>query len=131
VGFSIPVAAVKRVAPGLIQDGEYTYPYMGAGFDDEVSLDEQTIYGLSQTQGAYVLNVTDGSPADAAGLVSANPRTGQGGDLIVKIDEQEINNFSDLNSYLVFHTQVGQTIEVTVLRDGELVVVPFVLGARP
>jgi 2-alkenal reductase len=131
VGFSIPVAAVKQVVPSLIQDGTYVYPYMGVGFDDEVSLDEQSVYGLPQTRGAYVVNVTAGSPADAAGLTPANPNTGRGGDLIVEIDDQEIRDFSDLNSYLVFHTRVGQTIEVTVLRDGERVDLPLTLGARP
>jgi 2-alkenal reductase len=131
VGFSIPVAAVKRIVPSLIEKGEYTYPYMGAGFDDEISLDEQTEYGIPQTRGAYVVNVTPGSPADRAGLIAADPTTGQDGDLIVDIDGRAIDDFADLNSYLVFHTRVGQTIQVTVLRDGAPVVLSLTLGARP
>jgi S1-C subfamily serine protease len=131
VGFSIPVAAVKRVVPSLIADGEYVYPYMGASFDDEISLDDQTLYDVAQTQGAYVVGVTPGSPADRAGLIAADRRTGKGGDLIVDIDGLPIDDFSDLNSYLVFHTQVGQTIEITVLRDGGQVVLPLTLGTRP
>jgi len=118
VGFSIPVAAVKQI-------------YMGASFDNEISLDEQAVYEVSQTQGAYVISVTPGSPADKAGLVGANPQTGRGGDLTIDIDGQPIGSFSDLNSYLVFHTRVGQTIEITVLRDRERVVLPLTLGARP
>ena len=131
VGYSIPVSAVKLVVPSLIEEGRYVYPYMGAGFDSEVTLDEQTTYGLSQTQGAYVISVTAGSPADQAGLISANPNSGRGGDLVVAIDGRPIVDFSDLNSYLVFHTRVGQTIEITVLRNGERVVLPLTLGARP
>jgi 2-alkenal reductase len=131
VGFSIPAAAVQQVVPVLIEEGRYVYPYMGASFDDEVSLDDQSIYGLSQTDGAYVVGITRGSPAEKAGLVAANTNTGRGGDLIVKIDDQVIKDFSDLNSYLVFHTAVGQTIQITVLRDGERVVLPLTLGARP
>lgn len=131
VGFSIPVAAVRQIVPELIENGGYVFPYMGAGFDEEVSLIEQTDYGLSQTQGAYVLNITTGSPADEAGLVAASTATGRGGDLIVAIDGQPINNFSDLNSYLVFHTSVGQTIDLTVLRDGREIVLPLTLGERP
>jgi 2-alkenal reductase len=131
VGFSIPVAAVRQVVPSLIEDGEYVYPYMGVSFDGEISLDEQDIYGLSQTQGAYVVDVTPGGPADKAGLVAADPRTGEGGDLIVDIDGRPIQDFSDLNTYLVFYTRVGQTIEITALRDGERVVLPMTLGARP
>lgn len=131
VGFSIPVAAVKLVVPSLIQDGKYVYPYMGASFDSEVSLDEQSTYGLSQTQGAYVVSVTPGSPAAQAGLVGADQQTGKGGDLVVDIDGQAIQNFADLNSYLVFHTHVGQTIQITLLRGGDRVTLPLTLGARP
>jgi 2-alkenal reductase len=131
VGFSIPVAAVKQIVPSLIDNGAYVYPFMGVSFDDEVSLSEQSTYGLPQTQGAYVVGVTSDGPGAQAGLTPANPNTGRGGDLVVKIDDQEINDFSDLNSYLVFHTTVGQTIEITVLRDGEPVVLSLTLGARP
>ena len=131
VGFSIPVAAVRQIVPGLIEDGAYAYPYMGASFDEEVSLSEQSTYGVSQTQGAYIIGVTPGSPAGKAGLVAANEQTGRGGDLIVDIDGQPIEDFSDLNGYLVFHTRVGQTIQVTALRGRERVVLPLTLGARP
>lgn len=131
VGFSIPVAAVHRVIPSLIENGSYEYSYMGAGFDSEISLDELTVYGLSQTQGAYVLSVTPGSPADEAGLIAANANTGSGGDLIVAIDGQSIQNFADLNAYLVFNTAVGQTIEMTVVRNGTEITMPLVLGERP
>ena len=131
VGFSIPVSAVQLIVPSLIQDGEYEYPYMGAGFDPEISLEEEAQFGLQQTQGAYVLNVTPGSPADQAGLVAADPNTGRGGDLIIAIDGQPVQNFSDLNSYLVFVSSVGQTIEIAALRDGKQVTLQLTLGSRP
>lgn len=131
VGFSIPVAAVHRVIPSLIEDGSYEYSYVGAGFDSEISLDELSVYDLSQTQGAYVLSVTPDSPADEAGLIAANTNTGRGGDLIVAIDDQSIQDFADLNAYLVFNTTAGQTIEMTVLRNGAEMTVPLVLGERP
>jgi S1-C subfamily serine protease len=131
VGFSIPVSALHRIIPGLIAEGEYHYPYIGAGFDDEISLAEESAFGLSQTQGAYVLNVVVGGPADDAGLIAANPSNGRGGDLITAIDGQAIDSFADLNSYLVFHSVVGQTIDLTVQRGGEEISVPLTLGERP
>lgn len=131
VGFSIPVRALQQIVPSLIENGRYAYPYIGAGFDSEVSLDEQTIYGLSQVEGAYVISVNPGSPAAAAGLVAADANSGRGGDLVIAIDGQPVGNFADLNGYLVFHTSVGQTIELTVLRNGAEVVVPLTLGERP
>ena len=38
VGFAIPVSAVQQIIPQLIEDGKYTYSYMGVGFDNEISL---------------------------------------------------------------------------------------------
>jgi 2-alkenal reductase len=131
VGFSIPVDVVKRVVPSLIENGEMAYAYMGVSFDGEITLADQELYGLSQTRGAYVITVTPGSPADEAGLIGADAETGQGGDLIIALDGLPINDFSDLNTYLVLETEVGQTIEMTVVRDGETLSLPLTLGARP
>jgi 2-alkenal reductase len=131
VGFSIPVQALYQIVPGLIEDGEYHYPYLGASFDDEISLEDQSVYGLSQTQGTYVVNVLPSGPAGEAGVVAANPTTGRDGDLIIAIDGQTINDFGDLNSYLVFHTSAGQTIELTLLRGGEEMTLSLTLGERP
>jgi S1-C subfamily serine protease len=131
VGFSIPVAAVQRITPRLIEAGRYEYPYIGATFASELSLEAIDAYNLPQFLGAYVLGVTEGSPAQQAGLVPADTATGRGGDLIIDIDGQQIRNFSDLNSYLVFQASVGQTIEITVLRGNERVTLPLVLGERP
>ena len=131
VGFSIPVGVVKRVAPSLIEHGEVNYAYMGASFDGEISLEEQEQYDLPQTQGAYVISVVPGSPADEAGLISADAQTGRGGDLVIAINGQPIDDFSDLNTYLVFETEPGQTIQMTVLRNGERITLPLKLGARP
>jgi 2-alkenal reductase len=131
VGFSIPVAALQRIVPSLIEQGRHVYSYLGVGFDDELSLADQALYGLPQTQGAYIVNVTPGSPADDAGLRAANQSSGRGGDLIVAIDNQAIQDFQDLNQYLVFNTSPGQTVQLNVLRDGSALTIPLVLGERP
>jgi S1-C subfamily serine protease len=131
VGFAIPVQAIQAIVPDLIANGEYLYPYIGAGFANDISLEQQRTLGLTQTQGAYVLNVTPGSPADLAGLISADPNSGQGGDLIIAIDGLPVADFDELNRYLVFSTSVGQTIELTVLRNGQESTVELTLGERP
>lgn len=131
VGFSIPAAAIRRIVPGLIRDGRYIYPYMGVSFDGEITLEEQQRYGLPQTQGAYVVGVTPGSPGEAAGLIPASPSTGQGGDLIIALDDWPVNSFDALNTYLSFHARVGQTVAVKVLRGGETLTLSLTLGARP
>ncbi len=127
VGFSIPVNAVKKVVPKLISDGEYVYPYMGIRMLS-LDLDLQEQLSLPQTSGAYVTEVTADSPAEEAGLIGMN---GPGGDLIIAVDGAPVTNSDDLIGYLVFETQVGQTIELTILRDGEEVDLLLVLGARP
>jgi 2-alkenal reductase len=131
VGFSIPSDALMRIIPSLIESGFYEYPYMGASFDGEISLSDLADFSIAQTQGAYVITVTEGGPSDDAGLIPADPNTGRGGDLIINIDGVPINDFSDLNSYLVFNTVAGQTIDITVLRDDGEVLIPLILGTRP
>ena len=131
VGFSIPVDAVSHIVPDLIANGFHEYPFMGTGFDGAITLDEKERYGLSQIQGAYVVDVTEGGPADIAGLIAANSTSGRGGDLIIALDDVLVDDFDELNGYLVFHTDVGQTIEITLLRDGEEIKLDLTLGSRP
>ena len=130
VGFSIPVIAVRQVVPSLIEKGSHDYAYLGASFAD-MSLAEQTQFGLARSRGAYVISVTPGGPADSGGLIAADPNSGRGGDLIIALDDRPINSFADLNTYLAFYTTIGQTIDVTVLRDGAATNVPVTLGPRP
>lgn len=132
VGFSIPVDAVKRIVPSLIEKGSYEYPYMGVSVlsPGDLGLDFQETLDLPKSTGVYVTQLVSNGPAEAAGL-QASGGARPGGDLIVRIDGREVRNFDDLNSYLVFETSVGQTIQVTVLRGNEELTLPVVLGARP
>lgn len=127
VGFSIPVNAVKQIVPRLISDGGYVYPFMGIRMLS-LNLELQEQLDLSQPTGAYVTEVTQSSPADEAGLIGAN---GPGGDLIIAVDGTTVLSSDDLIAYLVFESQVGQTVDLTIIRDGEEMVVPLTLGERP
>ncbi|MBI4771501.1 MAG: trypsin-like peptidase domain-containing protein [Chloroflexi bacterium] len=136
VGFAISINTVKRVLPALIASGKYDYPYLGLGSLDELSLIESEALGLPQTSGVYVTVVTAGGPAEAAGLRAGARPTGitgllAGGDLIVAIDGRPVRAFGELISYLVSNVSVGQTITLTVLRDGQTLELPLVVGVRP
>ena len=133
VGFSIPVNAVKKIVPSLITNGSYVYPYMGIGVSlPTLNLDVQQQLGLPQPYGVYITSVVEGGPADQAGLQAGRVETNfEGGDLILAVDGREVKNFDELISYLVFETEVGQTIELYVWRDGEYLTLPLTLGARP
>jgi serine protease Do len=54
-----------------------------------------------------------------------------GGDLIIKVDQQEVLEFSELLSYMMLNKKPGETMDVTVLRNGEEMVFTVTLGERP
>lgn len=133
VGFSIPVDAVKRIVPRLISDGKYVYPYLGIRMQSlNVATAEEL--GISYASGAYVLDVSENSPAEEAGLIPSglnNFGALPGGDLIIAINGAPITSSDDLITYLVFDTEAGQTVDLTVVRDGREVIIPLTLGERP
>ncbi|HIE25309.1 MAG TPA: PDZ domain-containing protein, partial [Anaerolineales bacterium] len=84
--------------------------------------------------GAYVTNVTPGSPADKAGIQGANNnREGipTGGDLIIGIDGLKVDQFDTLLKYLINNKSPGDSIDLTILRDGEEINLTLILGKRP
>ena len=136
VGFAIAINLVKRVAPVLISESTYDYPYLGITSLDDLSLIQQEALNLPQSNGAYVMAVTPGSPADEAGLIGGEtstdlPGINSGGDLITAIDNQGVYQFSDLLSYLLNYKSPGDTVTLTVLRDGKELKLDLVLGSRP
>ncbi|MCA9867517.1 MAG: trypsin-like peptidase domain-containing protein [Anaerolineales bacterium] len=133
VGFSIPVNAVSRVIPSLIAEGVYHYPFIGIRMTP-LDLAAQEELGLSQASGAYVTDITPGSPADKAGLIASgfNDTIGilPGGDLIIAVDGQPVKSPDDLISFLVFDAEVDQTITLRIIRDGAEIDVPLTLAER-
>ncbi len=134
VGFSIPVNAVHRVAPALIAEGVYHYPYIGVRMTS-IDLAAQEELNLPQADGIYVTDVSPDSPAEAAGLRASgfNDTIGilPGGDFIIAVEGRPVSDPDDLIAFLVFDAEVGQTISLTVIRDGEQIEVPLTLGERP
>lgn len=136
VGFAVPVNIVKRVVPALIDQGYYDYPYLGVSSHPEISLIEQEALGLPQANGAYVVTVVEGGPADQAGLVAGNsassiPGLPAGGDLIIAVDGRPIQVFGELLTYLMENKTPGDTVSMTVLRGNEQKEVVITLGKRP
>jgi 2-alkenal reductase len=133
VGFSIPVNAVNKIVPALIEDGEYVYSYIG------ISMIPQP-FTLSQLEaldlppnGIFVTSVEPGTPAADAGLIGHNLSVDfrASGDYITAIDGTSVKTSDELLSYLVFETVPGQTVELTVIRNGEEISIPLTLGERP
>lgn len=135
IGFAISSNTVRKVVPSLIETGSYAYPYLGLSSYSNMSLAMIEALGLPQSSGAYVAGVVAGGPADDAGIVGGVQSTmvqglNSGGDLIIAVDGIEIKDFSELMSYLVLETSVGDEIILTVIRDGQTLDVPVILGQR-
>ncbi len=133
VGFSVPSRAVQLIVPELIEHGEYVYPFMGISMAPILTLDQREEVGVTGS-GIYVTTVVPNTPAAEAGIIGCCSGGGafrSGGDYIIAVDGQPLSDSAELISYLVFETQVGDTIELTVLRNGEELTLPLTLAPRP
>jgi 2-alkenal reductase len=138
IGFVIPSNIVSKVVPALISGGTYQHPYLGIS---GTTLTPELASAMSlptDQQGALIVDVTAGGPASKAGLKASTKQVtigGQqtvvGGDVIVAINGQPIKQFEDLASYLFDNTKVGDSITVTVLRNGKQQDMKVTLGALP
>lgn len=136
VGFSISINLVKRIVPYLIRDGKYEYPYLGITSSSDLGLAEIEALGLNTYTGAYVLDVASGGPADRAGIRGGTEPTSieglqAGGDIITAIDGNPVNTFDELLSYLTTSKSPGDTVVLTVLRDGQPTDITVTLDKRP
>jgi 2-alkenal reductase len=137
VGFAIPSNLAQRVVPVLIEDGEYAHAWIGfRGMD--VFPEIAAAMNLSEPRGALVIRVVPNSPAEKAGLRGGNSEVevmGQpvivGGDVIVRIGEQDVRRFDDILSYLSRNGEVGATVNLTIIRAGQTETLVVTLGARP
>ncbi len=137
VGFAVPVNTVRRVVPKLIEDGYYPYPWLGISGTD-LSLEIAEEMSLPIQRGAIVLEVTPDSPADEAGLLGSETtveklgrRLPIDGDVIIAIDDHKVEQFEDILVYILRETEVGQRVDLTVIRDGRERVITVRLGERP
>jgi 2-alkenal reductase len=138
IGFAIPAEIVSKVVPELIKSGKYEHPYLGISGTDMTPDIAKAMNLPVETRGAMVIQVTDGGPASKAGLQGSNDTVTingvqgtVGGDVITAIDGQTINSMSDIIAYLAVNTQVGQTVTLTILRNGQTQTVDIDLGSRP
>ncbi len=138
LGLAIPSNTILREINSLVNSGSYTeHPWLGiAGADMTYDIANQL--GLKTTYGMLITQVTSGGPADKAGLeagskqatIDGNSLT-VGGDVIIAINGSRIVNSDDLSTYLEENTSPGQTITVTIVRNGSTMDIPVVLGTRP
>jgi len=138
VGLAIPVNLAKLVAPALIADGRYEYPFIGIR---GVSLSPDIARAMdlpAETRGALVLAVGTGTAAEEAGLRASDRLTmingaelPIGGDIITAMNGTPMTGMDDVVAYTVEHTQPGDTVQFTIMRDGEEMQMEVTMRARP
>jgi S1-C subfamily serine protease len=142
IGFAIPVNTVRRVAPQLIAKGHYPHPWLGVSvlpFEAEgAQILREAGMEVPVDEGLLVAEVVSGSPADKAGIRAGdrvvpigNTRIPVGGDIILAINGTPVASFQELTVYLESETQVGDTVEVTLIRAGQEMKVSVTLAERP
>ena len=121
LGFAIPINDAIKVAQDLLENGYVSgRPYMGITY--LAVTDAQTAAQLNVTAyGVYVVDVVQGGPADKAGLKT--------GDRIVSIDGTEIAQKDDLGTLIQQHA-AGDTLSITVAREGQMQTVSLTLGEK-
>lgn len=119
VGFAIPVDYAAGIAEQIIQGKSPSHAQMGVSM---ITVNDQIAqrFGLESTEGAYINSLVSGGAADKAGLKE--------GDVIVKVDGDEIISSSDLVLAVRAHNP-GDQVQVTYLRDGKEETTTVTLGS--
>jgi putative serine protease PepD len=110
VGFAIPMEQVRITAGQILETGEAMYPVIGANVNTG-----------SRRNGAEIVDVPSGSPADAAGL--------EVGDVVTAVDDTAVTDGIGLIVAIRSH-RPGETIELTLRRDGAVRTVEITLDAK-
>jgi serine protease Do len=123
-GYAIPINQVARIGQTLIKEGRVRYPFIGVNLGDVDSLTDEDKQKLGKipSEGAVVVSVVPGSPADAAGM--------KPGDVIVQIDDHKITDGSDVVDY-VSSKSIGNKVKVQLVRDGKTQTVETALRELP
>ncbi|MBI5286088.1 MAG: trypsin-like peptidase domain-containing protein [Deltaproteobacteria bacterium] len=135
IGFAIPVNTVKKVLSQLIEKGYVSRPWLGI-------MGQNIGPGLAgllklPSQGILIAEVVRGGPAEKVGIKGAkrvvaigNLQLAIGGDLVVAINGKTIKSMDEL-SEVVESRLPGESLELTIIRDGKRMVVKVTLTESP
>ena len=118
-GFAIPINLANKVVSDILRFGEVRRPQLGVQVADVNEADAE-VYGLTEIRGAEVVAVSEGSPAEQAGV--------RIGDVILELDGRPVGNATDLTTGLAQH-QPGDDVNLTIWRDRARRQVEVELGA--
>ncbi len=125
MGFAIPISSVKGMLKQLMETGKASRAYVGV-YGVDITADVAKEYNLPVSAGAYLYNtskyssVIKDSPADKAGLKDK--------DIVTAVNGAKIGTAGSLSS-LIGEYKPGDTVQLTVIRDGKEIAVNVTLGA--
>jgi len=116
--FAVPSNNARKIIEDIMEFGNVQRGILGVE-GGELNSNASKELGISETQGFYINKVTPKSGAQKAGLTK--------GDIIVKLDNQNISTFADLSGY-INTKRPNDVVQVTYMRDGKSKVVPVTLS---
>jgi S1-C subfamily serine protease len=142
IGFAVSANTVRRVVPELIARGYYPHPWLGAQFlpltPALAKVLREADMSLPVDAGLLVIEAVKGAPVDQAGIQGGSRMARIGGfeipldgDIITALNGEPVGDFEELTVYLETQTKVGDTVQVTIIRDGQEQTVPVILDERP
>ena len=138
IGFAIPSDTIQREVGTLIENSSYEHPWLGVSGIDLAPQFAEAMGLVNTTKGTLVVELIEGGPADLAGILKSTQTVTiggftytVGGDVIIGIDGVIMETFYELQVYLTRNTLPGDNVTMNVIRDGEVIEIPFTLGIRP
>ncbi len=119
VGFAIPINSTKDIYSQLIEFNKVKRPYLGIG---GIDVDENMAREYNLTVGVYVKTLENFGAAERAGI--------KVGDVITKVDGQDIKNMDELNE-IKNQKEIGDKITLTIWRNGETSDIEVTLQEQP
>ncbi len=137
IGFAIPINTVKHIVNDLVKHGYVKRPYLGVAHLLPLTPQLSKILNSPKDSGFLVQTIITGSPIHKAGIRGGNKvvKLGRykimvGGDIIYSIDNKIIESTQELVSYIESR-KPDETIDLVIIRDGELKNVKVKLEERP
>lgn len=138
VGFAVPVDTVRRMLPDLLSIGRYRHPGLGLQAAYSIRPGLADALDLPVESGLLLVQLNDGGPLDAAGVVGAqrevilgNRRLYIDGDILSSINGIPITSMDALDAFLEDSFQVGDSVTVSLLRNGDPFEVSVQLAEQP
>jgi serine protease Do len=127
LGFAIPINSARDIAEQLIANGKVEHPFLGiqmTSITPEIQnqLKSQYNFDVPTDQGVLIVSIVPNSPAAKAGL--------RQGDIVTTIEEQQVNLPQDVQK-IVEKTEVGDTVNLELIRQNKTVTLPVKVGLLP